>query len=141
MENQDASSSVITRNCTNFKNYLKNQFEIENFGEFICTYTFPFEEVEELKQAAAAAGKTPVSLRLYYGCQVDGSNHHLHMSLLDAQGEIIVDSSTLVNKKRKKTALPNLDGNRAFVAAAALAEERKCPPGGTSDRLINALFT
>ena len=142
MKNQKTTPSEITRDCTNFKNYLKNQFKVNDFGEFICTYTFPFDEIEALKKAAAQIGKIPVSFRLYYGCNADGTGHKLYISLLDNQGEVIVDSSTLNNTIPIKTVMAEtaLMEASANGGSAAAAEERKCPPGGTSDRFIQALF-
>jgi len=132
MAKQKTNPSAITRDCTNFKNYLKNQFEVENFGEFICTYTFPLSEMEALKKAAADTGKNATSMRLYYGCNADGTGHKLYMSLLDEEGEIIVDSSSL----KPETISPMAH----TLMAAAPDADRKCPPGGTSDRLIHSLF-
>ncbi|WP_147275623.1 hypothetical protein [Adhaeribacter pallidiroseus] len=143
MKNQKSTQSEITRDCTNFKNYLKNQFEVENFGEFICTYTFPIAEMEALKEAAAQLGKKPVSLRLYYGCNADGTGHKLYMSLLDNQGKIIVDSSTLSNNNVNKTILNETELAEVSLnggSVMALNSERKCPPGGTSDSFIQTLF-
>ncbi len=112
MKKLKPTPSVITRDCTNFKNYLKNQFKVKNFGEFICTYTFPFDELETLQQAAAQAGTKPVSLRLYYGCNADGTGHKLYMSLLDEKGEIIADSGIS----------PDIDHNKTARASTALDE-------------------
>ncbi len=142
MKKLKATPSIITRDCTNFKNYLKNQFKVKNFGEFICTYTFPFDELEALQQTAAAADKKPASLRLYYGCKADGTGHKLYMSLVDEQGEIIADTGFSNDNNPNKTALASntLEEIGVTERAMLVEAERKCPPGGTSDRLIRALF-
>ncbi|QMU26835.1 hypothetical protein [Adhaeribacter radiodurans] len=131
MADKNAKPSAITQGCTNFRNYLRDDLKVENFQEFIFTYSFPLEEIEDLKKKAQAAGKEPVSIRLYYGCNQDGSNHKLHMSLLDKNLEVIVDSTELTNELH----------NFAMPAGIAVAAERKCPPGGTiNDRLVSDVF-
>jgi len=141
MAEQNANLSPITQGCTNFRNHLRDNLELENFNDFIFSYTFPLKEIEDLKDKARAMGKEPVSLRLYYGCDENGKNHQLYMALLDANREVIVDSSEHSHSEQAKTQLTN-PANLNFVMASVPTLERKCPPGGTtSDRLLNGVFS
>ncbi|QNF35304.1 hypothetical protein HUW51_22240 [Adhaeribacter swui] len=144
MSKKNQNSSVITQDCTNFRNFLRDTLGLENFNDFIFSYAFPLQEIEDLKAAAKALGKEPVALRLYYGCAPDGKNHKLYMSLLDNNQEVIVDSSTL-NSSGGSTSKPHhasLLASTTTAIAAIAPQERKCPPGGTSnDRLISGVFS
>jgi hypothetical protein len=110
----------ITEQCSNFKDYLNNEFGIINFGNFLCASTFSLKSLFKLL-GEADNNVQPVYFRIYYGCDEDGSGHKMFLALLDAGMNVIA---------------------RTELIDPPVENEHRCPPGGSclTDSFIKDLF-
>jgi len=119
MENQDSHQQQqeypITKACRNFKNYLKEKFDVNDFGNFIYGSTFSLKKFKKARREALAI-KKPKYFRIYYGCDESGENHTLYIAFLDKCNNVI-----LMDKLRE----------------APLEQDGKCPP---ADPCRNDMF-
>ena len=123
------SFSELTEKCQNFKDYLKNSFEVDNYGNFVGAYKFPLTQINELVAAATTENATPTSLRVYYGCDTDGKNHRLFLGVLDEQDNVLQVQSL------QESQIPSATAGIMFTAPSA-----KCPPGCVNDVILQSLI-
>jgi hypothetical protein len=114
----------LTDKCKNFRDYLANTFQVTKYGNFLAAVTYPIAEIEQLLSDARAAGRNPVSVRVYYGCDDQGTNHELILVLVDANGDIIQAASIY----------------ESISEARTVSAERRCPPGCQRDSIMEPLL-